>query len=165
MFTPGDIFRSIAGVDELIESISNAAILQSWTAVHADVKVVTIGRAAEKLNRGVQEGTIPHFWAAKTEKSLRVAVRHLVRPIASIRLRIEGQTLWTVEHVTPTVHAVHELTAVLMIANLEVAVLMGTVVGRTCRLQIWPACAIYVDRISAGIIKARFRIEIQAFGT
>lgn len=95
---------------------------------------MTISRTAEKLNRSVVEGTIPHLWTAKTEKSLRVAVRHLVRPIASIGLRIEGQTLRTVEHVAPAVHAVHELAAVLMIANLEVAVLMGTVVGRTCRL-------------------------------
>lgn len=30
--------------------------------------------------------------------------------------------------------------------------------------QIRPARAIYVDRISAGIIEARFRIEKQAFG-
>lgn len=129
-----DIFRGVAGVDELVEGISNTAILQSRTAVHADVIVVAVGGAAIKLDLGVQEGTVPHFRAAKAEEGLSVTVRHLVRPITPIGLRIEGQTLWTVEHVAPAVHTVHELAATLMIADLEVAVLMGTIIRRDCWL-------------------------------
>lgn len=96
--------------------------------------MVTVDRAAVKFNLSVQEGTAPHLWAAETEESLGVAVRHLVRPVASVGLRIECQSLRTIEHVTPAVHAVHELAAVLMIADLEIAVLMGTVVGWICGL-------------------------------
>lgn len=124
----GDIFRGVAGVDEHVEGVPDAAILQSRTAVHADVVVVAVG-AAVKLNLGVEEGTAPHLRAAETEESLGVAVRHLVRPVAPIALRVEGQTLRAIEHVAPAVHAVHELAALLMIADLEIAVLMGTVVG------------------------------------
>lgn len=106
--------------------------------------MVTVGRAAVKFNPDVQEGTAPHLRAAETEKRLGVAVRHLVRPVASIALRIEGQAFRTIEHVAPAVHAVHELAAVLMIADLEVAVLMGTIVGWTCGL-----CGIFNGNVSS----------------
>lgn len=96
--------------------------------------MMAVGGATIKLNRGVQEGTAPHLRATKAEESLGVAVWHLIWPVAPIALRVEGQTLRTVEHVAPAVHAVHELAAVLMIADLEVAVLMGTIVGRIRRL-------------------------------
>lgn len=95
---------------------------------------MAIDGAAVKLNLGIQKGTVFHLRATKAEESLGVAIRHLIRPVASIRLRIEGQTFRTIEHVTPTVHAVHELTAMPVIADLEVAVLMGTVLGRDCLL-------------------------------
>lgn len=130
----GDIFCGVASVDELVEGISNTTILQSRTSVHADVIVVAISRTAIKLNLGVQEKTVPHFRATETEEGFGVTVRHLVRPVAPIALRIEGQTFWTVEHVAPAVHTVHELATVLMITDLEVAVLMGTIVRRVCRL-------------------------------
>lgn len=160
MFTASDIFRGIASVDELVKGVSRAAILQSRTAVHANIIVMTVGGAAVNLNLGVQEGAISHLRTAKAEESLGVAIRHLIWPVASIRLRIEGQTFRTVEDVTPTVHAIHELTTMLMIADLEVTVLMGTVLGRVCPLQVWPARAIYVDRISARIVETSLRIEI-----
>lgn len=129
-----DIFRSVASVDEFIERVSFAAILQSRTTVHADVVVMTVGVAAVKRDLAAQEGAISHLRTAEAQESFGVAIRHLIRPIASISLRIKGQTLRTIEHVTPTVHAVHKLTAMLIIADLEVAVLMRTIVGWTCRL-------------------------------
>lgn len=159
VFAASDIFRSIASVDELVESISNAAILQSWTAVYANIIMMAISRATIKFNLGVQEEIVLHLRTTEAKESLGIAIRHLIRPIASIGLRIEGQTLRTVKHVTSAIHAVHKLPAVLMIADLEVAILMRTVVGRVCRLQIRPACAVYVDRISTRIIEASFRIE------
>lgn len=130
----GDIFRGIASVDELVKGVPLAAILQSWTAVHADVIVMAVGVAAVKFNPSIQEGATFHLRAAKAEESLGVAIRHLIRPVASIRLWIKSQTFRTIEDVTPTVHAIHELSATLIIADLEIAVLMGTVLGRVCRL-------------------------------
>lgn len=127
--------------------------------------MMAVGWATIKLNLGVQEETALHLRATEAKESLGITIWYLIRPVASIGLRIEGQTLRTIKHVTPTVHAIHKLTAMLMIADLEVTVLMRTIVGRSCRLQIWPARAVYVDGISARIIEACFRVEKQALGT
>lgn len=161
MFTASDIFRGVASVDEVVKGISDATILQSWTAIDANVIVMTVGVAAVKLSLGVQsEGATFHLRATKAEESLGVAIWHLIRPVASICLRIEGQALRTIEDVASTVHAIRELTAMLMIADLEVAVLMGTVFGGVCFLQVWSARAIYVDGISARIVETSLRIII-----
>lgn len=90
--------------------------------------MMAVGAATVESNFATKEETILlHLRTAETKKSFGVAVRYLIRPIASVRLRIEGQTFGTIKHVAPTVHAVHELTAMLMIADLEVTVLMRTV--------------------------------------
>lgn len=96
---------------------------------------MAIDVAAEEPNLAALKQTVSvHLRTAEAQVSLGVAIRHLIRPVAPVGRRIEGQTLRTVEHVAPTVHAVHELTAVLMITDLEVAVLMGTILGWKRRL-------------------------------
>jgi len=97
--------------------------------------MVAVDVAAVELVLVVQEETaLDRLWAAKAEESLGVAVRHLIGPIAAIAVRIEGQTFRTIEHITSTVHAIHELAAFLPVADLEVAILMGTLLGRIRRL-------------------------------
>lgn len=95
---------------------------------------MAINVAAVKSDLAALEETVSHFRTTEAEKSLSVAIRHLIRPVAAIRLRIEGQTFRTIEHVAATVDAIHELAAMLMIADLEVAVLMWAIIGRKCRL-------------------------------
>jgi len=81
-----------------------------------------------------EEAALDRLWAAEAEESLGIAVRHLIGPVATIAVRVEGQTLRTIEHITSTVHAIHELAAFLSVADLEVAILMGTLLGRIRRL-------------------------------
>lgn len=59
-----------------------------------------------------------------------VAVVDLVRPVAAIRVGIEGQPFGAIENVTPSLDAVHEFAAVLSVSHLEVAVLVRTVLSR-----------------------------------
>lgn len=96
--------------------------------------MMAINGAAIERNLTALEQAVPHFRTAEAQESFGVAIRHLIRPVAPIGLRIEGQTLRTVEHVAPTVHAIHELTAMLMIANLEITILMRTIFSWTRRL-------------------------------
>jgi len=96
--------------------------------------MVAIDVAAVELVLVVQEeAALDRLGTAEAEERLGVAVRHLVGPVATIAVRVEGQTFWAVEHITSTVHAVHELAALLPVADLEVAVLMRTLLGRIRR--------------------------------
>lgn len=128
-----DVLCGVAGVDQFVERVSFAAILQPRTAIHAEIVMMAVGVAAIKFGLTTEEEAVLHLRTAEAQERFSVAVRYLIWPIASIALRIEGQTFRTIEHVASTVYTVHELTTMLMVADLEVTVLMRTVWGRVRR--------------------------------
>lgn len=155
----GNIFRSVAGVVQFVERVPFAAIMQSRTAVHANIIMLAIVRAAMELRTTCEEPLIPHFRAPEAEERLCIAIWYLIWPIAAITFRVESQPLGTVKNIPPTVCTVHKLTAVLMISNLEIAILMGTILRWLGRLAVRSSSAVYVDRVAAGIIESGFRVE------
>lgn len=96
--------------------------------------MMAVSVAAVEFDLAEEEAVLRRFRAAEAQEGFGVAVRHLVGPVATVGRRIEGETLRTIEHVVPAVDTVHELTALLLIADLEVAVLMRTVLRWICRL-------------------------------
>lgn len=88
--------------------------------------MMAVGIAAVELNLSTVEEAAFHLRTTEAQESFSVAVRHLIRPITPVALWIESQTFRTIKYIAPTVHAVHELTTVLIIADLEIAILMRT---------------------------------------
>lgn len=126
--TSGDILGSIALIDRVVEELSLAAPVHAGTSLDAHVVDLAIaGMTVEvEMGDGVGDGLLR---AGEAHECLCVTVVDLVGPLATVRLLAEGQTLRAVKHESTAIDAVHELATVDAIAHLEVAKLVGALIG------------------------------------
>lgn len=126
--TRGHILGSIALIDRVVEELSLAAPVHAGTSLDAHVVDLAIaGMTVEvEMGDGVSDGLLR---AGEANECLCVTVVDLVGPLATVRLLAEGQTLRAVKHESTAIDAVHELATVDAVAHLEVAKLVGALIG------------------------------------
>lgn len=159
---PRDVFRGVAGIDNFVERVPLAAVLQSRPAVHANVIALAVIIAAIELDPA-EKRPLGVFRAPESEERFCVTVGNLIWPVAAVTFRVEGQPLGTIENVTPAVGAVHELATTLGISDLEVTVLVRAVVGWLGRLSIRPAIAVDIYWVSTRVIESGLWIKKKPF--
>lgn len=118
------VLDAVAFVGQIVESSSFAAVVETWSALHANEIPLAIARRAEETVFLLTEEALRCRGTTESQVSFRIAGFHLVGPVASIRFLVEGETFGTVEDEATAVNAVFELAAVVGVAHFVVTELM-----------------------------------------
>lgn len=127
----GHVLGRLAAARLRVESIADAAIVHTRPSIVAHkVASAVRRRRVETLLGERKEAGQTRFGTLETEERVRIAVGHLIGPVATVRVLVVGQTLGALEGVRTTAGAALVVAAIRAVTGREVAELVLALLGR-----------------------------------
>lgn len=164
--TARHILRAVTGADELVEGLAAPTGVESGAPLHTVEVLLAVARVLVVPHSLVIVHGVARQWAGEAEEPFSVTVGDLIRPVTLQGGLIERQTLGTVRYKSGPVGTVQILAALVLVAHLVKAELVGALVGGIGWLSAISAFTVHLHRILAGVgSKRSFGVEQQTFGT